>query len=201
MKELRENYDLYFRFIEEALPCGFMDIDRMSPSMMKLEQLTKTNNQFFLVSDLIQLKIIYISNRSVAMTGVDPCDFDYSVFLKYLHADDHKRYISGQTKLFSLGHRIYIEKKGCVVISTSFRLKNSLGVYVNTLYQYYLFFSNVPRQTVYVFQVLTDISWFKHLIPGYHFYIGHDSSFFRYPDEYLLQMGNIFAPGNLRSLN
>jgi len=201
MKALIDNYDLYFRFIEDALPGGFKLVDRKSPSILKLEELTAANNQFFLVSDLMALKIIFTSRRSADMLGVEPDDLDPSVFFKSMHPDDQRRYHTGQTKLFNLAHRIFIEKTGRAVISRNFRFKNSSGEYVNTLVQYYLFFSDVPYETVFLFQVLTDISWFTNLMPWFHFYIGRDPSFFRYPDEYLLQMGNIFTPGNLRSLN
>jgi hypothetical protein len=201
MKTVIDNYNLYFHYIEQYLPGGFNDIDRMNQSMLKLEELTEENNQFFFVSDLIQLKIIFTSRRSVDMLGVDSKDVNPSIFYKLMHPDDLKRYNTGQTKLFNLGQQLFFEKKGCAVISSNFRFKNLSGEYINTMVQCYLFFTDVPYKTVFVLQVLTDISWFKNFMPGFHFYIGHDPSFFRYPDEYLLHMGNIFTPGNLRSLN
>jgi hypothetical protein len=201
MRALIDKYDLYFKFIEEALPGGFKDIDRMNPLIMKLEKLTESNNQFFFISDLIQLEINFTSRRSVEMLGVEPNDVDPSVFFKSMHPDDHRRYNNGQRKLFNLAHRIFIENNGCAVISSNFRFKNLSGEYINTMIQCYLFFTDTPYKTVFMLEVLTDISWFKNFVLGNHFYLGFDPSFFRYPDEYLLHMGNIFTPGNLRSLN
>ena len=39
----------------------------------------------------------------------------------------------------------------------------------------------------------TDISWCKKIKHGYHYYVGNDLSYFRYPDEELLMTGNIFS--------
>jgi len=39
----------------------------------------------------------------------------------------------------------------------------------------------------------TDIDWFKKIKHGYHYYLGKDLSFFRYPDEEMLMKGNIFT--------
>jgi hypothetical protein len=196
-----DNYDLYFKFIEEALTVGFKDIDRMNPLITKLEKLTESNNQFFFVSDLIQLEIKFTSRRSVDILGFEPGDFDPFVLFNSLHPDDRRRYTSAQETIFRLGQKIFIKGKGNLVISGNFRFKDSSGEYSNILVQCYLFYTEIPYKTVFMLEVLTDISWFKNLIPGHHFYLGRDSSFFRYPDEYFLQMGNIFTPGNLRSMN
>jgi hypothetical protein len=201
MKAIIDNYNLFFQFIEHELPGGFMDIARINPVILKIEKFTEANNQFFLVSDLIQLKIIFTSLRIIDMLGVEPKDVDPSVFVKLIHPDDLRWYNTAQTKLFTLGQQIFILKTGNALISTNFRIKNSLGQYQNTLVQCYLFFTNNPYKTVYMLQVFTDISWFKKLRLGHHFYIGYDPSYFRYPDENLLLTGNIFSPINLRSLN
>ena len=42
-------------------------------------------------------------------------------------------------------------------------------------------------------QVMTDISWFKKIKYGYHYYIGKDFSLFRFPTEDILLKGNIFT--------
>jgi hypothetical protein len=118
-----------------------------------------------------------------------------------MHPDDLVRYNIGRLKLFDLGQQIFIQKEGSMVISSNFRIKNSPGDYVNTLFQCYLFYTDVPYKTVFMLQILTDISWFKNFKLGYHVYFGKDRAFLRYPDEDLLLMGNIFTPGMLRSLN
>ena len=47
--------------------------------------------------------------------------------------------------------------------------------------------------TVYMININTDISWFKKIKHGFHYYVGNDLSYFRYPDEKLLMTGNIFS--------
>ena len=61
------------------------------------------------------------------------------------------------------------------------------------LYQFYLFYSNIPYETVYLMGVFTDISGFTKMPKDFHYYIGNDSLFFRYPDEELLSMGIIYT--------
>jgi hypothetical protein len=85
------------------------------------------------------------------------------------------------------------DNKGSAFISGDFRLKTSSDDYINTLIQCYLFFTEVPYKTVFILQVVTDISWFKKDKHGYHFYVGKDPSYFRYPDEKLLLTGNVFS--------
>ncbi len=65
--------------------------------------------------------------------------------------------------------------------------------YINNLFQYYLFFKDVPYKTVFILQIISDISWFKRIDPGFHFYLGSDPYYFRYPDEQLLSKGNVFS--------
>ena len=40
--------------------------------------------------------------------------------------------------------------------------------------------------------IRTDISWCRKIKHGFHYYLGNDLSYFRYPDEELLMTGNIF---------
>jgi DNA-binding NarL/FixJ family response regulator len=47
-----------------------------------------------------------------------------------------------------------------------------------------------PFNTVFLFQVHTDIESFKKRKHGYHYYVGNDFFNFRYPDEALLAIGN-----------
>jgi hypothetical protein len=187
------NYDLFLEFISHSLAGGFKDIDRMDPLIMQLEESTKMNNQFFLVHDLIQLKILFTSLRSREMLGIEPVDVNPSVFYRSMHPDDLLWHNMAQTRLFSVGQKLFLENRGSAIISTNFRLKNSSGEYINTLVQCNAVFTDVPYKTVFVLMVFTDISWFKQVNPGYHMYIGKDPSYFRYPDEKLLVAGNVFS--------
>jgi hypothetical protein len=188
-----DNYSLYFRFIDQFLPGGFKDIDRSDPLIVRLEEMSGANNQFFCIFDLIQLKFLFTSKRSTEMLGVPPLDLNPSVITRLMHSDDLIWHNISKNKLFNQGQQIFIEKIGSSLISTNFRLKNSSNTYFNTLFQCYLFFADAPYKTVYILMVLTDISWFNRVDPGYHFYMGNDPWYFRYPDEKLLIKGNVFS--------
>jgi hypothetical protein len=193
MKSIIDNYTLFLNFIDQYLPCGFKDIDVNNPLIRKLEELTEANNQFFFLFDFIQLKILFSSQRSLNMLGIESAHISPSSFLKLMHPDDLGWYSIAQTKLFNLGHQIFNENGGSTLMSTNFRLKNSSDQFINMLLQSYLFFTNVPYKTVFILHILTDISWLREVMPGYHFYCGNDPYYFRYPNEKILLTGNIFA--------
>jgi hypothetical protein len=187
------NYDQFLRFIHHYIPTGFKDIDRTDSPVIELEKLTDINNQFFLVYDLIQLKILFTSHRSVEMMGIEPEEINSSVFYKSMHPDDLIWHTLAQTKLFNMGQQLFNETGGHAVISTNFRWKNPMDEYINTAIQCYLVRTDVPYKTVFTLMVFTDISWFKKDTPGYHLYVGNDISWFRYPDEKLLMTGSVFS--------
>lgn len=193
MKTIINNYNQYFQFIDQYLPCGFRDIARTDPLILELEEMTESNNQFFCIFDLIQLKYLFASQRSFDILGIESKDINPSVFYKSMHPDDLIWHNISQTKLFNLGQQIFIENNGSALVSTNFRFKNSSDEYMNTLVQCYLFFTKMPYKTVFILQVLTDISWFNNSNPGHHFYFGNDPYYFRYPDEKLLLKGNVFS--------
>jgi hypothetical protein len=188
-----DNYNLYFYFIDQYLPGGFKVVNKTDPLILKLEEMTEANNQFFCIFDLIQLKILFTSRRSIDMIGIAAMDINPSVFNKSMHPDDLVWHNIAQTKLFNVGQDIFMKNNGNALVSTNFRLKNSSGEFINTMVQYYLFFTDAPYKTVFILQVLTDISWFDKKKPGYHFYLGNDPYYFRYPDENLLLKGNVFS--------
>ena len=66
------------------------------------------------------------------------------------------------------------------------------GNYTNQLVQCYFYYSPDHDKTVYMINIKTDISWCKRIKNGFHYYMGNDPSYFRYPDEELLMTGNIF---------
>ena len=127
------------------------------------------------------------------MMGIESKEVTPSVFTKSMHPDDLIWHNTVQTKLFTLGQQIFIDSYGSSLMSTNLRLKGSSGDYINNLFQYYLFFKDVPYKTVFILQIISDISWFKRIDPGFHFYLGSDPCYFRYPDEKLLLKGNVFS--------
>jgi hypothetical protein len=80
-----------------------------------------------------------------------------------------------------------------MLLSSNFRLRNFTGNYSNQLIQCYLFYCQNPYNTVYLINVNTDISWCKKIKHGFHFYAGNDLTYFKYPDEELLMIGNVFS--------
>jgi DNA-binding CsgD family transcriptional regulator len=61
------------------------------------------------------------------------------------------------------------------------------------LVQFYIYFSHVPYKSVFTIKVHTNINWFKKARKGYHYYLGDDLSHFRYPDQELLMLRNVFS--------
>ena len=153
----------------------------------------KNNNQFFFVFDMINMKIEFTSQGSHQMLGIKPEDLTPYHFKEATHPDDLKRNELGLAKLFKIAHELFVAKKGEMLISSNFRFRNITGNYSNQLVQCYLFYNPAPYDTVYMININTDISWCKKIKHGFHYYVGNDLSYFRYPDEELLMTGNIFT--------
>ena len=186
-------YSLFFKFIDTFSPTGFKGIDPDDPLLLVLEEMMKCNNQFFFVADLIQVKLLFTSKRSVEMIGINPVDVTPFHFFEATHPDDIHRHSLGRSKLFGLAQGLYIAEKGNVLLSTNLRLRNPVGEYPNILIQCYLFYTLMPIKTVYEIQVHTNIEWFKKIKHGYHYYVGNNFSYFRFPDEEMLNLGNILS--------
>lgn len=188
-----QDYSLFYKFIKTFSPVGFQGIDRDDPLVQELEGMMKETNQFFFVGDLIQVKIHFTSKRSEEMIGVNPEEVTPYHFFEATHPDDIHRHNLRRSKLFGLGQGLYIAERGEALISTEFRFRNPLGEYPNTLVQCYMFYTEIPLKTVYLIQLLTDISRFKKIKHGYHYYVGDDISLFRFPDDELLHIGSVFS--------
>ena len=186
-------YSLFFKFIDTFSPTGFIGIDRDDPLLFELEEMMKCNNQFFFAADLIQLKILFTSKRSVDMIGINPVDLNPYLFFEATHPDDIHRHSLGRSKLFGLAQGFYIAEKGNALLSTNLRLRNPVEGYPNILIQCYLFYTLIPIKTVYEIQVHTNIEWFKKIKHGYHYYVGNNLSYFRFPDEEMLKLGNVLS--------
>ena len=109
------------------------------------------------------------------------------------HPDDIQRLNIGRAKLIKKAQDIFIEGKGATLLTTNFKMRNADGGYSNCLMQNYLFYSSIPYKTVFFLKIHTNIDWCKKIKHGYHYYIGNDLSYFRYPDQEMLQMGNVFT--------
>ena len=188
-----QSYSLVFEFIKTYSPIAFRGIDRNDPLVLALENIMKVNNQFLCVFDMLHMKIDYSTQGSTQLLGINPEDLSPFHFKEATHPDDLKRNELGLAKLFKSAHEIFVEKQGELLISTNFRFRNITGNYANQLVQCYLFYNPPPHETVFLFNINTDIDWYKKSRVHFHYYIGNDMSKFRYPDEALLQIGNSFT--------
>ena len=57
------SYSIFFDFIGSYLPSGFLKINPDAPVMVKLEELTGENDQYFQVFDLGQMKFLFTSKH------------------------------------------------------------------------------------------------------------------------------------------
>jgi DNA-binding CsgD family transcriptional regulator len=185
-----KSYSLFLKFIETYFPVGFRGIDRNDPLMIELEEWTERTNQFFFVGDILQMKIYYTSNRSIQMIGIAPEEVTPYHFREGVHPDDAQRHGLGTAQLFKIANELFIKRNGTELLSTNLRIRNPIGYYSDLLIQCYLFYSDSPIKTVYLLQIHTDIEGHKKIKNGYHYYVGNDRSYFRYPDEELLKIGN-----------
>jgi len=189
-----QEYRLLFKFIETYSPLGFKEINPDDKLMLNIEKMTEENDQFIYVADTINMKILYTSKRSTEMMGVKPEDLSFYHFMEATHPDDLQRLNIGRAILIKKAQDIFIEGQGSSLLSTNFRVRNAGGGgYSNLLMQNYLFYHDSPYKTVFFLKVHTNIDWCTKLKHGYHYYNGEDMSYFRYPDQEMLQMGNVFT--------
>jgi len=183
-----EGYNLFFRFIETYAPIGFERINRKDPMNVQIEQLMESNKQFFYIADLLQIHFFHVSVMSAQMMGVEPEILSPYHFFESTHPDDIYRLSLGRAKLFKIAHDLYKAEKGFTVMSTNFRMRNAKGSYSDILSQLYIYYSTIPFKSVFVLKVHTNIDWYKMPKNCYHYYLGNDISYFRYPDEDLLKL-------------
>lgn len=188
-----KDYDVFFKFLETYSPVAFKGIDPDAPLMLEMEKQMKINDQFIYIADAIRMEILFTSKRSIKMIGVEPEDVSFYHFMDATHPDDIQRLNIGRTTLMKKAQDMFIAGEGSAILSTNFKIRNAGGTYSNYLMQNYLFYSAIPYKTVFFLKVHTNIDWCKKIKRGYHYYIGNDLSYFRYPNEEMLQMGNVFT--------
>lgn len=187
------DYNIFFKFLDTYSPVAFMGIDPDAPQMLEMEKQMETNDQFIYVADAIRMEILFTSKRSVEMMGIAPEDVSFYHFMGATHQDDIQRLNIGRTTIMKKAQDMFIAGKGSSLLATNFMIRNASGTYSNFLVQNYLFYSETPYKTVFFLKVHTNIDWCKKIKCGYHYYIGNDMSYFRYPDDKMLQEGNVFT--------
>lgn len=187
------SYSIFFDFIESYLPSGFQEINAEDPIMQQLEKVMKEHDQFLSVIHVDQIKHLYTSRGSKRMLGIDPTLFNGAHFLKVTHPDDVGKFSWANSQLLLAGGNIFQAEKGSAAISFTLRLCKHSGDYGIFLVQIYIFYTTVPRKTVMGIQILTNIDWCKLKNNCFHQHTGSDISVFRFPDEQLLNMGQLYS--------
>jgi len=197
MNSISNDYNLFLTFFNTYSRSGFKNINPADPLMLDLEDMMEKNNQFFYVADLLQIQILYTSQRSKDMMGIDPEALNPYHFFQATHPDDISRLSLGRAQLFKMANDLFLAEKGTALLSTNFRIRNAEGAYSKILVQLYLFYTEIPYKTVFTLKIHTNIDWFKKFAHGYHYYLGSDLHYFRYPDESLLLSGNLLSDREL----
>jgi len=193
MKDTASDYTIFLKLIEKLGPTGFAGIDPNAPLMTEAEEIMDKNDQFFYFGDLILFQILYTSKRSMDMLGVDPADLSPLKFYQAIHPNEMERNIRYKNILTKTAHNLFLAENGRKLLSTNFLVKDAKGKYINVLSQFLVYYSEVPYKSVFVFKIHTNIDWYKKHKSSHHYYLGDDLSNFRYPDEELLKIAEIFS--------
>ncbi len=187
------DYGLFLEFIETFSKDGFTGIDQEHSLMLKLEEMMEENRQFFYIADMIQLRILFTSKGSTGMLGILPEELNLYHFMELTHPDDINRLSIGRSKVVKIGQDLFLAEQGRKFLSTDYRMWNPQGEYSRILVQCYFVYSTVPRKTVYFFKLHTNIDWHPNKCFGFHYYLGEDPNYFRYPDAEMLNTGLLIS--------
>jgi DNA-binding CsgD family transcriptional regulator len=190
---MHKDYFIFQQFIDKYIQQEFLHIDRQDPFIIDMEATLRARRQFFYIGDLIHIRMIFTSMGSKDLIGLDPETMEPGNLYLATHPIDLHRMNLARLRLFRSGTELLEQKMGTLFYSIPFFLKGTDGNPLHMLFQGYLFYSQVPHETVYVLFVHTDISHLKIPKHVFHHYIGNDASVFRYPDEALMHTGYIFS--------
>jgi len=188
----QQDYSLFLKFIDRYCLDGFSTIKESDPLIQELEEQMDLNNQFFYFADLLKLKIIFTSKKSLDIIGVHPNDFDPQTIINKTHPVELPRLLNARTKLFEISGNLLTAKKSYYLFSTNIKTQNSQGGYSNILHQLYFFYCEVNK-SVFLINILNNIDWYIKKKKGFHYYSGADLSYFKYPNEEFLKLGNAFS--------
>lgn len=187
-------YDHIFDFIDKYEEQGFDNIADQDPFIKTLNTEMDRHNQFFFIGDMLKYQILYTSPQIQNLYGISPDNFNPGYLLTKVHPSDILRLSRGRSKQMEKAQLFYIYKAGSVVLSSNFKFKNFTGDYANTLIQCYIFYSKPPRDTVYIVHLHTPFKKGTAIPNGrFHWYLGPDTSLFRYPDKELLKIGSLYS--------
>lgn len=191
------DYEIFFRFYNKFKAQGFHDIDPKDTLVVEINETLDNTRQIFHAADLIKLELLYCSKSCYDFYGIKSGSMDPSVYIQNTHPDDLQRFGASRSKVFKLSTEMYESKLECMYLSSNFRTKSHSGKYINLLRQVFLCYSESPIKTIYQIEVSTDVTELYNTLHqnhyGYHYHIGSDKSFFRYPDKELLSDGIFFS--------
>ncbi|MEZ5195577.1 MAG: helix-turn-helix transcriptional regulator [Bacteroidales bacterium] len=187
------DYDIFFRFYEKYKNQRFQNINPNDPLVLEVNKIMDNTGQFLHIADYIEIKILYLSKNYQNFFGVDCEKISPAIYFERTHPNDMKRHALGRSKVFQMASELFHSKSDDLFISSHFKTMTHNGNYRDLLYQLCFKFTKLPYPTVYGFQVNTDITDIMAGQKGYHYYVGNDKSMFRYPDEELLKVGNVFS--------
>jgi len=197
MKNLRIDqtnyYELFFEFIETFLPGGFLNINSEDPLVKKINAMMIRNKQHFHIADLMDLRILYVSDAIEQDLGIQPAEYTPKTELELQHPDDLGRFTTVRSKFIKLCTETFSKDCEYALMTTNTRFRHAKGSYTNFLLQGYVFTQTKPGTSVYGLVIMTDIDWYGPIRHGYNFYVGKDMSYFRLPDKELIETGNIFT--------
>lgn len=188
-----DDYSIFLKFIDKYLPVGFKDIKQDDPLVREMNSMMKKNKQHFHIADMVELKIIYVSNTIEHDLGIKPEAFSPKTELDVTHPDDYDRFMVVRSKFIKLCSNLYNQNNEFGIMTTNSRLKHIEGFYTNFLIQGYAFSVSKPKPTVYALAIKTNIDWFGPIKHGFNNYIGKDMAYFRKPDKKLILTGCIFT--------
>jgi hypothetical protein len=183
------SYSIFFDFIESYLQSGFLKINPDDPIMLRLEELTGENDQYFQVFDVGQMKFLFTSKNIFQLIGVTPEDINPGHYTQSIHPDDEERLGQARSRVYKMEKEIFKAQKGSALTSYNLRIRNAAGNYNNLFVQDYMFYSPIPYKAVFLIQVISNIDWYKMKKDRFHHYAGNDLSLFKFPDERLLEIG------------
>ena len=193
MTSIRGDFNIFQRFIEDYGDSGYKEINRNDPLIVDLENIMDAGHQFFYMADIIQMKVLFTSRGSLDMIGIDPDELTPYHFMEAAHPSDIQRLNLGRAKVIKLAQELFITGKGYTLMSTNYKFRVPSGKYSDFLVQGYLYYTDLPYKTVFFLKIHTNIDWQKKIRNGYHYYIGNDMTYFRYPDDQLLTVGHVYS--------
>jgi DNA-binding CsgD family transcriptional regulator len=192
--DVQTDYSLFLNIIDFYQPQGFTHIEDTDDLMFELNTTMEKNRQFFYIADMLKLQILYTSQSFEQVLGFPCKEMDPGFLFRSTHPEDQPRHSLSRARMFQLCNDLYIEGLGkYALLSTNLRTQHLEGHYVNLLVQGYVFTAERPIPSTYCLFVNTDIDWFGPIKHGYNHYLGHDMSYFRFPDKEVILTGCIFT--------